>query len=67
VSAEASGVPRPEPESLESELMRLHRGVALARIEADPGLGDDALVFTRQQLAEVWHEALSTHHIDLGS
>jgi hypothetical protein len=30
------------------------RDVTKARIQADPGPGDDAPVFTRDQLAEAW-------------
>jgi hypothetical protein len=30
------------------------RGAAMARIQADPGPGDDALAFTREELAEAW-------------
>jgi hypothetical protein len=30
------------------------RGVAKAHIEADSGPGDDAPMFTREQLAEAW-------------
>jgi hypothetical protein len=61
VSVEASemvSVPRAELESLKAEVKRLRRevgrGVAKARIEADHGPGDDALTFTREQLAEAW-------------
>jgi hypothetical protein len=61
VSAEASGmvsIPRAELDALQAEPRRLRRevgrGVARGRIEADPGPGDDAPVFTRGQLAEAW-------------
>ena len=61
VSAEASemvSIPRAELEALQAELRRLRRevgrGMARARMQADPGPGDDALVFTRGQLAEAW-------------
>jgi hypothetical protein len=61
VSAEASelvSIPRAELESLKAEVKRLRRevgrGVARTRIEADRGPGDDALTFTREQLAEAW-------------
>ena len=61
VSAEASeivSIPRAELESLQAELRRLRRevgrGMASARMQADPGPGDDAPVFTRGQLAEAW-------------
>jgi hypothetical protein len=59
VSVEASemvSIPRAELVSLKAEVMRLRRevgrGVAKARVEADPGPGDDAPMFTREQLAE---------------
>jgi hypothetical protein len=43
---------------MKAELKRLRRevgrGVAVARIQADLGLGDDAPAFTREQLAEAW-------------
>jgi hypothetical protein len=59
VSAEASelvSIPRAELDSMKAELKRLRReigrGVARARIQADPGPGDDAPAFTREQLAE---------------
>jgi hypothetical protein len=61
VSAEASelvSIPRAELDAMKAELKRLRRevarGVATARIEADPGPGDDAPSFTREQLAEAW-------------
>jgi hypothetical protein len=61
VSVEASemvSVPRAELESLKAEVKRLRRevgrGAARMRIEADPGPGDDAPTFTREQLAEAW-------------
>jgi hypothetical protein len=51
-------IPRAELDSLKAEVKRLRRelgrGVARARIEADPGPGDEAPVFTRAQLAEAW-------------
>ena len=59
VSVEASemvSVPRAELDALKDELRRLRRevgrGVAAARIRADPGPGGDAAVFTRGQLAD---------------
>ena len=59
MSAEASemvSIPRAELDALKAEVRRLRRevgrSVALARIEADHGLGDDAPTFTREQLAE---------------
>jgi hypothetical protein len=62
VSVEASemvSIPRAELDALKAELRRLRRevgrGVATARITADPGLSDDtAPTFTRGQLAEAW-------------
>ena len=61
MSVEASEmvtIPRAELESLKAEVKRLRRevgrGVARTRIEADPGPGDDAPTFTREQLAEAW-------------
>jgi hypothetical protein len=61
VSVEASEmvkIPRAELESLKAELRRLRRevgrGVAGERIRADSGPGDEALTFTREQLADAW-------------
>jgi hypothetical protein len=61
VSAEASelvNIPRAELEALKAELKRLRRevgrGVAKSNIQADPGPGDDAPVYTREELAEAW-------------
>lgn len=61
MSAEASevvSIPRAELDALKAELKRLRRevgrGVAMARVQADPGPGDDAPTFTREQLAEAW-------------
>jgi hypothetical protein len=61
VSVEASEmvtVPRAELDALKAELRRLRRevgrAVARARIETDPGPGDDALTLSRSQLAEAW-------------
>jgi hypothetical protein len=61
VSVEASDVvtiPRAELDALKAELRRLRRevgrGVAKGRIEADPGPGDDAPTFTREDLAGAW-------------
>jgi hypothetical protein len=61
VSVEASEmvtVPRAEWDSLRAEVRRLRREigqkVAVARIQADPGPGDDAPTFSRSQLAEAW-------------
>jgi hypothetical protein len=51
-------IPRAELDALKAELRRLRRevgrGVARTRIVADPGQGDDAPAFTREQLAEAW-------------
>ena len=61
MSAEASelvSIPRAELDAMKAELKRLRRevgrGVARARIQADPGAGDDAPAFTLEQLAETW-------------
>jgi hypothetical protein len=61
VSVEASemvSIPRVELDALKAELRRLRRevgrAVARARIEADPGPGDESQMFTRDQLAEAW-------------
>jgi len=61
MSVEASemiSIPRTELDALKAELRRLRRevgrGVAMARIQADPGPGDDALELARDQLAEAW-------------
>jgi hypothetical protein len=61
VSAEVSelvSIPRAELDALKAELKRLRRevgrGVARAHIQADPGPGDDAPTFTREELAEAW-------------
>jgi hypothetical protein len=51
-------IPRAELDALQAEVRRLRRevgrSVAQARIEADPGPGDEAPTFTREQLAEAW-------------
>lgn len=61
MSVEASDMvstSRAELDALKAELGRLRRevgrGVARARIRADRGPGDDAPMFTREQLAEAW-------------
>ena len=61
MSVEASDmvtIPRAELDSLKAEVKRLRRevgrNVARARIEADPGPGDEAPTFSREQLAETW-------------
>lgn len=61
MGAEASDmvtIRRAELDALRAELKRLRRevgrGVAKRRIRADPGPGDDAPTFTREELAEVW-------------
>ena len=61
MSAEASelvSIPRAELDALKAELKRLRRevgrGVAMARIQADPGPSDDAPTFTREDLAGAW-------------
>ena len=61
MSVEASemiSIPRAELDALRAELRRLRRevgrGVAMARIQADSGPGDDAPALSRGQLAEAW-------------
>jgi hypothetical protein len=61
VTAEASEmvtVPRAELDALRAEVRRLRREVgrsaARARMEADPGPGDGALILSRSELAEAW-------------
>lgn len=49
---------RAELDALKAELKRLRRevgrSVAKGRIQSDPGPGDDAPTFTREELAEAW-------------
>lgn len=56
--SEMVSVPRVELDAMKAELRRLRREVgrtvAMARIEADPGPGDSARIFTRDQLTEAW-------------
>jgi hypothetical protein len=61
MSAEAGemvAIPRVELDAMKAELRRLRRevgrGIAKARIQADPSPGGDALTFTRDQLADAW-------------
>lgn len=61
MSVEASDmitIPRAELDALKAELRRLRRqvgrGVAMDRIQADPGPGDTAPTFTREELAAAW-------------
>jgi hypothetical protein len=61
VSAEASelvSIPRAELDALKAELKRLRRevgrSVAVARTQTDPGPGNDAPTFTREELAAAW-------------
>ena len=61
MSVEASDmvtIPRAELDALKAELRRLRREVgrtvAKKRIQADPGPGDDAPSFTREELAAAW-------------
>ena len=61
MSTEASEmvtVPRAELDALRAEVRRLRREVgrsaARARMEADPGPGDGALILSRSELAEAW-------------
>ena len=57
-TSEMVTIPRAELDALKAELRRLRRavgrGVARQRIDADPGPGDEAPAFTRDQLAEEW-------------
>ena len=51
-------IPRAELDALKAKLRRLRREVgrtvAKNRIQADPGPGDDAPSFTREELAAAW-------------
>jgi hypothetical protein len=55
---EMISIPRAELDALKAELRRLRRevgrGIAKGRIQADPGPGDDAPTFTREELADAW-------------
>jgi hypothetical protein len=57
-ASEMVTVPRAEWDSLRAEVRRLRREVgqrvALERIQADSGPGDDVPTFSRSQLAEAW-------------
>jgi hypothetical protein len=57
-SSEMVTIPRAELDSLRAEVRRLRRevgrAVGKARIQSDPGPGDDAPTFSRRQLAEAW-------------
>ena len=61
MSAEASElitIPRAELDALRAELKRLRREAgrrtAKDHIQSDPGPGDEAATFTRDELAEAW-------------
>jgi len=61
VNVEASDmvtIPRAELDAMQAELRRLRRqvgrGVAMRRIQADPGPGDEVPTFTRAELAGAW-------------
>jgi hypothetical protein len=51
-------IPSADLDALKGELRRLGRqvgrGVATRRIQADPGPGDGARTFTRDELAATW-------------
>ena len=57
-NVEMVSIPRADLDAMKAELRRLRRAVgrdvARSRIQADPGPGDEAPVFTREQLAETW-------------
>ena len=57
-TADMVTIPLADLDALKAELRRLRRevgrGIARARIQADPGPAGDALTFTRDQLAEAW-------------
>ena len=57
-ASETVTVPRAEWDSLRAEVRRLRREVgqrvALERMRADAGPGDDAHTFSRSELAEAW-------------
>ena len=61
MSVEASDmvtIPRADLDALKAELRRLRRevgrGVAKSRMQAEPGPGDDAPTFNREELAAAW-------------
>jgi hypothetical protein len=57
-TSEMVSIPRSELDALRAELRRLRRivarDVAKSRIQADRVAEDEALAFTREQLAEAW-------------
>jgi hypothetical protein len=57
-AAEMITIPRVEFEAMKAELRRLRRevgrAIAKARVQGDPGPGDDAPMFTRDELAQAW-------------
>ena len=75
MSTEASelvSIPRAELAELRRLRREVGRSVARMRIQADPGPGDDAPAFTREQLAEAWgisehdgQEVISVQHVSL--
>jgi hypothetical protein len=69
-SVEMITIPRVEFDAMKAELRRLRRevgrAIAKSRIQADPGPGDDAPTFTRDQLAEAWgQEIISVQYVRL--
>ena len=57
-AADMVTIPRAGLDALKAELRRLRReagrGVAKGHIETDPGPGNDAPTFTREELAAAW-------------